>query len=428
MSCACDAFLLLTLLSAAVAASPPVFVWTSRNLHIETPYLGETLNNNEFQDRVADKIFKALPGTNVALFVQPRLSFPDLLSLGSDDSVLANLRRFVTSDFHAVTLDRVSDPISAFEAPTVDRVRLVDVSSPDDIDEKLDHSNPNFVNVFKIVLSDVGPEDSVETMRSNDALIGEVMRKFQRVNHPFVGIFTGEASNDQPSVHTLHKRAAEVGADSLNNLWDSPCIKVYFESLEVKIFEAKNLKHSAILKNKPTVTSVCDASPNSITAVYTEGVNVTNTVTITLTVGSYGKPARGWELSSAKLGVKGSFVTDDELQVKKLDAWASPGFSFHCSAPSELKSQEGDDNKAYGRLEAKEMQIQGLMKTKTGETKPFGPAFDCVGFFSMPIFIGLLTTLLLLFFTTFAVVAMASIKTPERFDDPKGQRITVPNE
>ena len=86
-----------------------------------------------------------------------------------------------------------------------------------------------------------------------------------------------------------------------------------------------------------------------------ENGTVTNTVTITLTVGSYGKPARGWELSSAKLGVKikGSFVTDDELQVKKLDAWASPGFSFHCSAPSELKSQEGDDNKAYGRLEAK---------------------------------------------------------------------------
>ena len=91
-------------------------------------------------------------GTNVALFVQPRLSFPDLLSYGSNDGVLANLRRFVTSDFHAVTIDRVSDPVSAFKGLVDDRVRLVEVSSLENIDEKLDHSDPNFVNVFKIVL------------------------------------------------------------------------------------------------------------------------------------------------------------------------------------------------------------------------------------------------------------------------------------
>lgn len=430
MSGVCDVLILLTVLLAAAVASPPVFVWTSRDLHIDTPFLGETLNNNDFQDRVADKIFKALPGTNVALFVQPRLSFPDLLSYGSNDGVLANLRRFVTSDFHAVTIDRVSDPVSAFKGLVDDRVRLVEVSSLENIDEKLDHSDPNFVNVFKIVLPDVTPDNSEENMRSNDALIGDVMRKLQRVNHPFVGIYTGEAADEEPSVHSLHKRAVAAGADDLNNLWDSPCIKVYFKSLEVKVFKSKNEEGTIPLKTKPTVTSTCDASPNNITAVYTEADG--NKVTISLAVKSYGKPARGWELSSAKIQTQGKFPTgdfktEDELLIKKVDAWASPGFSFHCSAPKIFQAKEGDD-KAHARLEVKEMQIQGLMKTKAGETKPFGSAFDCVGFFSMPIFIGLLTTLLLIFFTTFAVVAMASIQTPERFDDPKGERISVPNE
>ena len=65
---------------------------------------------------------------------------------------------------------------------------------------------------------------------------------------------------------------------------------------------------------------------------------------------------------------------------------------------------------------------------KKSSTPKFGPAFDCVGFFSKEIFIGLLSTLLLVVLTTFAVVAMATIKTPERFDDPKGQKISVPNE
>ena len=71
------------------------------------------------------------------------------------------------------------------------------------------------------------------------------------------------------------------------------------------------------------------------------------------------------------------------------------------------------------------MQIQGLMKSSDAK---FGPAFDCVGFFSMPIFIGLLTSLVLIVFTTAGVMAMASIRTPERFDDPKGPQISVPNE
>ena len=80
-------------------------------------------------------------------------------------------------------------------------------------------------------------------------------------------------------------------------------------------------------------------------------------MTISLAVKSYGKPARGWELSSAKIQTQGKFPTgdfktEDELLIKKVDAWASPGFSFHCSAPKIFQAKEGDD-KAHARLEVK---------------------------------------------------------------------------
>jgi len=204
--------------------------------------------------------------------------------------------------------------------------------------------------------------------------------------------------------------------------------QVYFESIEVRVFKKDELWGPINLETKPSVESNCDVNkkPNTITAVYKEADG--KNVTIRLGVTSY---VRGWQLSSVEVAAagkfpKGDFTTNDTLKTPA-DAWASPGFSFHCSAPKMFKPIVSDDekDKVHARLLVKEMQIQGLMK---GETKPFGSAFDCVGFFSVPIFIGLLTTLMLIFFTTFAVVAMASIKTPERFDDPKGQKISVPNE
>lgn len=429
MSGVAEVLILLTALLAAVVASPPVFVWTSRNLHIDAPSLGETLDNDDFKDRVTDKIFKALPGTNVALFVQPRLSFPDLLSYGSDAGLLTNLRRFVTPAYHAVTLDRVLDPLASFRSSVDDdRVSVVDVASAEQVDEKLQHSNPHLVNVFKISLPDVGADNSIESMRSNDALIGKIMKKFQGVNHPFVGVFTGEASDEQPSVHSIKKRETPSGADDLNNLWDSSCIKAYFKAITVSIFNGNNLVDTFELKTKPTVTSACDAQPNSITADYKEANG--NTVKITLEVKPYGKGS--WQLSSVMVGSEGkdskgtAWKTNDTLQ-STVKAWASKGFSFHCSDPKIHKTDERD-GKDHARLELKEMQIQGMMKTASGKTSPFGDAFDCVGFFSVPILMGLMTTLLLVFFTTFAVVAMASIKTPEKFDDPKGPTISVPHE
>jgi V-type H+-transporting ATPase S1 subunit len=50
----------------------------------------------------------------------------------------------------------------------------------------------------------------------------------------------------------------------------------------------------------------------------------------------------------------------------------------------------------------------------------FSYAYDCVGFFSIPILMGLFTTGLLLMILFFGIMAVFSITTMDRFDDPKG--------
>ena len=45
-----------------VAATPPLFLWASRDLHIEAPTLGKTLRNDQLRHQIASKVFGALPG------------------------------------------------------------------------------------------------------------------------------------------------------------------------------------------------------------------------------------------------------------------------------------------------------------------------------------------------------------------------------
>ena len=56
----------------------------------------------------------------------------------------------------------------------------------------------------------------------------------------------------------------------------------------------------------------------------------------------------------------------------------------------------------------------------------FEYAYDCVGFFTIPIFMGLITAGILILILFTGVLAMFSLTTMDRFDDPKGPAIHVP--
>lgn len=67
-------------------------------------------------------------------------------------------------------------------------------------------------------------------------------------------------------------------------------------------------------------------------------------------------------------------------------------------------------------------QIQGF--NITGED--FSYASDCAGFFTPGIWMGLLTSLLMVFILTYGLHMIMQLRTMDRFDDPKGPAISVP--
>ena len=59
------------------------------------------------------------------------------------------------------------------------------------------------------------------------------------------------------------------------------------------------------------------------------------------------------------------------------------------------------------------------------EERRFGAAYDCVYFFTVPIWSGLFVCAILAIILTSGLLMIMDIKTMDRFDDPKGKTITI---
>ncbi|XP_023222799.1 V-type proton ATPase subunit S1-like [Centruroides sculpturatus] len=56
----------------------------------------------------------------------------------------------------------------------------------------------------------------------------------------------------------------------------------------------------------------------------------------------------------------------------------------------------------------------------------FAESFDCVTFFTIPIWMGFMVVILLTAILAFGIYMLFSIHTMDRFDDPKGKPLSVP--
>ena len=51
--------------------------------------------------------------------------------------------------------------------------------------------------------------------------------------------------------------------------------------------------------------------------------------------------------------------------------------------------------------------------------------WDCIGFFTIPIWMAIISTIVLMIILFYGLTMIANIKTMDRFDDPKGKTISV---
>ncbi|KAH8402194.1 hypothetical protein KR009_010428 [Drosophila setifemur] len=97
-------------------------------------------------------------------------------------------------------------------------------------------------------------------------------------------------------------------------------------------------------------------------------------------------------------------------------------FSYSCG---NLTLDSNAVNNMYNSLSFSSLQIQAPFSASYPANFPFGDSWDCVGFVSAGILMGLLVVALLLIIMFVGVCWMMDINTMDRFDDPKGKTITI---
>ncbi|XP_015585471.1 V-type proton ATPase subunit S1 [Cephus cinctus] len=86
-------------------------------------------------------------------------------------------------------------------------------------------------------------------------------------------------------------------------------------------------------------------------------------------------------------------------------------FSYHCSQKTEF-------NSTSVRLNITNIQVQV-------DATSFNDAYDCVGFTTIPIWMGLFVTAIMAMILIWGLTMVMDIRTMDRFDDPKGKTITI---
>ncbi|NXG93535.1 VAS1 ATPase, partial [Stercorarius parasiticus] len=181
-----------------------------------------------------------------------------------------------------------------------------------------------------------------------------------------------------------------------------------------------------VAQNVDTSSSTCSDFNTTLSLKYTEPVNKISSLEIRflMTNKFYGGSARNWfTLDSVEI------IQDGEKFAKfNVSVISAPAeYSFHCQLVGTSKLYPArlipSNNEAKNwDVFISRLQVQGF----NIENNQFSYASDCTGFFSPGIWMGLVTSIILLWILTYGIHMIMQLTTNSRFDDPKGPALSVP--
>ncbi|XP_025907467.1 V-type proton ATPase subunit S1 [Nothoprocta perdicaria] len=319
--------------------------------------------------------------------------------------------------------------------------KLTNITNLDISQLEVNTSKPNlFVVQLQTFVSNFNDISTVEAVAENDKIIGRLMMGLQERGIHFSVIYTAmrpsRISRRTDATWQLGRQLmATEEEDSLSN----PVLNVTNGNYTCILFYASNFSlvaNSSVLIDLTNITfidqnvdisfSECSDTNSTLSLKYTNPVNGINSLEIRFVMTNmfYGGSARNWStLESVEI------VQDDNKSVKfnVSDISAPAEYSFHCQLV-------GTSNLYPARLipfndEAKKwdvfisrFQLQGF----NIENNQFSYASDCTSFFTPAIWMGLVTSVILLWIVAYGIHMIMQLTTNSRFDDPKGPALSVP--
>ncbi|TKS76620.1 V-type proton ATPase subunit S1 [Collichthys lucidus] len=414
----------------------PLLMWSSDGLPpLASPAAGHITSKDQLTAYLTSA-FGSGPHT-VLLFLQDKLSKDDFTVFGGvfgnkQDSAFQNLEAALQSSSSSVTLPALEwSGSSAVPALLQEKLGV----SPLLVDaDTLSHLsvNTSVSNLLLVTLPYCNDlhKSCKEVLRDNDEIIGKVLDVMKAKNVPYTAIYTGlqpsrvisetSVSNQAVGRSLLQEVTADVKAPIMFNSTGGPCIMLWAQNLNVSL--SRTSAFIDLAAQTPTLTgSICNDSHSQLVLNYASGFVLSFAMTRRL----YPVSGRYWfTLDSVQLqssGLTASFIGSRNI-------YAPAEYSFHCQSVKSFQDallvpNNTNQNTTQWRLNFIDFQIQGF---GLANGTNFSYANDCAGFFTAGIWMGLLTSLLMLFIFVYGLHMIMQLNTMDRFDDPKGPSISVP--
>lgn len=366
----------LCVIGAAVAEQTPVFLWGANS--VAKPSL-KTVSQVEFAEQLAS----LLEDHMVVAFEENGLSSKDFLCSNSQaQSCYAQLQGVSPKTYYT----SVENPSEALRSVAAKREHnSIDASG------KLTTPAKCAVGTALFVTFEDAAESREASLESHDAAIAAISKQFEcKVAYLYLA-----APSTAPVVQRRTRR--DTAATTGGIMWKSTNqFQIFYTALlyngnpitvtDLKLTNSSSTKLSVVMD-----TSVAD-KPITFDVVYNGGY---------------------FSLSN---------LVYDNNNFRSSGVNAPTTFSYSCG---NLTLESAAVNNMYNTLSFKSLQLQAPFDGTYKEDFPFGDSWDCVGFVTPGILMGLFVVALLLVIMFVGVCWMMDINTMDRFDDPKGKTITI---
>ncbi|KAM3872576.1 ATPase H+ transporting accessory protein 1a [Diretmus argenteus] len=464
-------FLLLNVINTGTCDEQvPLMLWTSEGISLpsQSPPTAGHIVGGEQLGSYLEKALNMGP-RNVLLFLQDKMSIEDFTMYGGafgnkQDSVFPNLEGALMSSPSPLVLPAVSWPASnAVIGQLQDQLETSPLyMDPETLSQlRLNASSPALL-VFRLPYG-TGADlmSAKEILSGNDDVIGQVLSIMKTQSVPYTAIYT--ALRPSREAASLSLEAGLGGGRSLLQArgghkererererqrmikdkagvyspvefkeGEDTCILLWATTLSVSIlrggrWEDHDLTPSTFGEGvSPKLHgSSCDLTRSRLVLNYESVLGHRSFKLIfAMSQRHYQVSARRWfTLDAVELEYDGTKATFNGSR----NIYAPAEYSYRCESVTSFRwpvlvPHSAKDPANQWRVSFEDFQIQGFNVTG-GD---FSYASDCAGFFTPGIWMGLMTSFLMVLVLTYGLHMIMQLRTMDRFDDPKGPAISVP--
>ncbi|XP_041349789.1 V-type proton ATPase subunit S1-like [Gigantopelta aegis] len=429
--------LLFLFCCVSVADKVPVLLWSPTRPLSDLPptYAGNSIDSSSFHQKYIAPL-TSKPGQNLVAFIQDKLSLEDFTKHAdvynpfSDGGAFKNVKGFMDDHFSA-DLPSVHSPHSVLDLLKKDFVgKIHQVTSPSEL-SKLSLNKDESYLILVTLPAIQGAADEGKAFSKNDELIAEVIKQLGKMAIQYTAMYTAKRSKRDVKSETAHRGRHLLATEGGNKsyIFVNYTNQIYFYARGIKL-DIMRGRTSVEMLNLPTApdkysdngtevmnnTAVFQLSFQSVTPLNkTEEYNVSFRFELKT-------HAMAWSLQNLTVSVdsanQSNSVKDLLMNVRELYMDLPVKFSYHCSL---MTLTSIDKNGTYVKITFNGFQFQPFRS----KGNRFGDGWDCVGYFTTPILMGLLPVAMLVFILFCGMYMLAGLSTMDRFDDPKGKTVNV---